>query len=360
MRNDSMADCDFTRQIVTRAEAKAAGSKLYFTGKACPQGHLAPRITINGYCQECSRASATRYRKANPERFRASHTASKRRNNDKYIAARRARRREQDSGLPARQATRAHDRKSRATALDQGVECYESARPCKYGHAGLRFAKSYGCVECWKASLKPDPPEVVAAREKRRAKAEMRRKARGFSVKNRALAAAAGETQYIGAQCKHGHGGLRWVSSYACVECGRISDAKNKKSEYDKAYRQKIGSEFLTARSRAWALKNKDKVRSIKQSYVGRRRAIEKDGMSGPELHAWKKAAKKVCYWCGKKCARAFTVDHYQPLAKGGKHEADNLVIACMSCNVKKNAKDPEQFRAETWHGTLFSSLINP
>jgi 5-methylcytosine-specific restriction endonuclease McrA len=355
-----MAEIDSTPRALTRSEAKALGSKLYFTGKPCKQGHVAQRITINGYCLECSRASCARYRKDNPVRFRESGLASKQRYHEKYAAVRQAKKRELDAGLAARQAIRAQDRNNRAIALEQGEPRYESLRPCKYGHLGPRFTNTYRCVECWSVALKPDGPEVISARERRRTKKTAASEARRHSESNRERAAEAGEKQYVGAKCKYGHDGLRWLASYGCVECGRVSDKKLKKSEYDKAYREKIGTEFLTARSRAWAAKNKDKVRSIKQSYVGRRRALEKDGMSGPELHAWKKAARKVCYWCGKKCARKFTVDHYEPLARGGKHEASNLVIACPTCNIRKNAKDPEQFRAETWHGTLFSHLVSP
>lgn len=36
----------------TRAEAKAAGSKYYFTGEPCKHGHIAPRKT-KGACIEC-------------------------------------------------------------------------------------------------------------------------------------------------------------------------------------------------------------------------------------------------------------------------------------------------------------------
>jgi hypothetical protein len=38
---------------VTRAEAKAAGLKRYFTGKACPKGHLAERYLSKGNCIAC-------------------------------------------------------------------------------------------------------------------------------------------------------------------------------------------------------------------------------------------------------------------------------------------------------------------
>ena len=46
----------------TRSEAKAAGSKRYFTGKPCKHGHFEPRYTCDGACMECSRLkSLSRY-----------------------------------------------------------------------------------------------------------------------------------------------------------------------------------------------------------------------------------------------------------------------------------------------------------
>lgn len=38
-----------------RLEAARMGSDRYFTGKACINGHLSPRNTINGSCLECQR-----------------------------------------------------------------------------------------------------------------------------------------------------------------------------------------------------------------------------------------------------------------------------------------------------------------
>lgn len=49
--------------ILKRSDAKAAGSKLYFTGKPCRNGHVALRRTDNGSCDECGRiSSASRQR----------------------------------------------------------------------------------------------------------------------------------------------------------------------------------------------------------------------------------------------------------------------------------------------------------
>lgn len=47
-------DNDNQKLPATRAEAKATGSKRYFTGKACVHGHAAPRVTINGNCLVCA------------------------------------------------------------------------------------------------------------------------------------------------------------------------------------------------------------------------------------------------------------------------------------------------------------------
>jgi 5-methylcytosine-specific restriction endonuclease McrA len=46
---------DTTNLPKTRAEAKAAGAKYYFTGEPCKHGHIAPRKT-KGACVECLKA----------------------------------------------------------------------------------------------------------------------------------------------------------------------------------------------------------------------------------------------------------------------------------------------------------------
>lgn len=37
---------------------------------------------------------------------------------------------------------------------------------------------------------------------------------------------------------------------------------------------------------------------------------------------------------------RAATVDHVVPLARGGTHDLDNLVLACMGCNCRKGVRE--------------------
>ena len=54
--------------------------------------------------------------------------------------------------------------------------------------------------------------------------------------------------------------------------------------------------------------------------------------------------ANNVCYWCNKKIVGTEHIDHYIPLAKGGKHSIDNMVVSCAKCNQSKGAKSPQEF----------------
>lgn len=54
----------------TRKEARALGSRWFFTGKPCPYGHIAPRFTSVNACKECGRVRAAQ---------KLVHTTSKRR-----------------------------------------------------------------------------------------------------------------------------------------------------------------------------------------------------------------------------------------------------------------------------------------
>ena len=58
-------------------------------------------------------------------------------------------------------------------------------------------------------------------------------------------------------------------------------------------------------------------------------------------LEDWRQivaAAKGTCFYCKKKYKKP-TMDHRIPLAKGGLHVRDNLVVACLKCNLSKGAK---------------------
>lgn len=78
------------------------------------------------------------------------------------------------------------------------------------------------------------------------------------------------------------------------------------------------------------------------------RRAIRKKVYSKLETDEILNILKtKKCYWCNKTIKKDKCLDHYIPLAKGGKNTIENIVVSCRSCNAKKHAKDPLQFANE-------------
>jgi 5-methylcytosine-specific restriction endonuclease McrA len=120
-------------------------------------------------------------------------------------------------------------------------------------------------------------------------------------------------------------------------------DNREKRKATQLAYREKNRQRIRDA-GRAYRAANPEKAKAISLNAHHKRRAAKADGMTGAEFFAWRKAAPKVCYWCGKDCKKDFAVDHYVPLSRGGKHQKDNLVIACPPCNATKRAKDPLEF----------------
>lgn len=56
-------------QIITRAEAKAAGKTRYFTGKPCPNGHIAERFCASKTCVECNKRDCKHHYRRNPEKY---------------------------------------------------------------------------------------------------------------------------------------------------------------------------------------------------------------------------------------------------------------------------------------------------
>lgn len=51
-----------------------------------------------------------------------------------------------------------------------------------------------------------------------------------------------------------------------------------------------------------------------------------------------------MCAICKCDAKNDFHLDHIQPLSKGGMHEPKNLQILCPKCNMKKSAKNPEEY----------------
>jgi 5-methylcytosine-specific restriction endonuclease McrA len=160
-----------------------------------------------------------------------------------------------------------------------------------------------------------------------------------------------------------------------CKECGkqlrseinRRSREKNKeaRNEYNRKYWKETNyyeknKDKLLQYQKEYKANNKDKCdkwrkewheRNLEYSKLirrnveaKRRRQKENSTLTSAEFCQWVSEQDKVCHYCGVECDDIFHVDHYIPLAKEGRHEIDNFVISCPTCNYSKGCKMPEEF----------------
>jgi hypothetical protein len=91
--------------LITRQEALSRGLPRFYTGVPCPHGHDCERMTSNGHCRMCRKASFEAWRRQNPERMSAyvRESQKKRWHHDKDIMLAKRRQRVADNpGFRAR------------------------------------------------------------------------------------------------------------------------------------------------------------------------------------------------------------------------------------------------------------------
>lgn len=100
---------------------------------------------------------------------------------------------------------------------------------------------------------------------------------------------------------------------------------KEWKIEYTKKYRRE---------NREWYLAQKQK-----------RRVLEKDGLLSENdiKNLFNKQSGK-CFYCGAELTNKYTIEHLEPLCRGGKNNKENSVLACKFCNSSKNKKTLNEY----------------
>lgn len=114
------------------------------------------------------------------------------------------------------------------------------------------------------------------------------------------------------------------------------------KREIDKRSRDKNReSKIVIMREygKKWRDKNPLKVKA-KSAKSRAKRSRAEGNYTNEDIALQLKTQKGLCWWCGKKFSK-YHIDHRIPLAKGGTHNPNNIVISCPHCNLAKNDKMP-------------------
>lgn len=150
-----------------------------------------------------------------------------------------------------------------------------------------------------------------------------------------------------------------------------------RKAEYDQAYReankereaarvkawQKANPERVAEYQKAWYQANKERKAELTKArrkanpdkfraYDQARRALERNALVDKDISVTglRQIYDDLCFYCLEPLdfitPGAVHVDHIIPLSKGGEHSWDNVCLACSTCNLTKNAKNPLEFLA--------------
>ncbi len=115
-----------------------------------------------------------------------------------------------------------------------------------------------------------------------------------------------------------------------------IENNKDKESKRKQEYR-KNNKEKVKLSMQRWEINNRDKRIIISHNY---RAKIFNSAGNGLTLDQWNEIKESYSYRCAY-CneIKPLSADHIVPLASGGRHDIDNIVPTCQSCNSSKGKK---------------------
>ena len=121
------------------------------------------------------------------------------------------------------------------------------------------------------------------------------------------------------------------------------ADKARARARLDMAKNRREHPEAQKERQKRYRSNNIEVVRSREREKTYSRRA--KMPYSKTTAEYMKHLATQPCAYCGSE--DNITIDHIEPLSRGGKHEPANLAAACWTCNCSKGAKPLDE-----WLGT--------
>lgn len=257
---------------------------------------------------------------------------------------------------------------------------YFTGKPCKKGHIADRYcAKGNTCLECSKEH---------SAKKRKAKKLPKEPKTVMFVTKWNPDGTPLRYTFWK--KCINGHIAERRYSDNLCIQCELARCYKFRKTEKGVAMRVR-GQAKATARNQKYLQTPKGKAYRRKANQLeSTKKAIRTwqktpKGIMSARIQAHNRRMQKLnqgyvpftpedvqsrfalfgneCAFCSS--SDRLTMDHFIPLKHKGHHSISNIVPACFSCNVRKNAimphrwyKNQDFFSQEKWEFLIKNTEI--
>ena len=130
-------------------------------------------------------------------------------------------------------------------------------------------------------------------------------------------------------------------------------EIKAKKAAYEAEYRQRPDvkakrTAYHAAHQAAYRTAHPEKRREQGRRVAATRRARIAQVLCTLTKQEWEtilEMAGRACIYCGSQ--GRLSQDHLIPISRGGPHTAENVVPACMPCNISKGAQAVGEFLKE-------------
>lgn len=124
--------------------------------------------------------------------------------------------------------------------------------------------------------------------------------------------------------------------------------AENKEHASERGKRVYIENQhYIKERVKAWRKANPEKVKilaKVRDSNRRARLAAAEGTFTAAEIRAQFDYQQATCAYCGTSLARGYHVEHVEPIARGGRNDMSNILLACSPCNLSKGAKTLEEW----------------
>lgn len=251
---------------------------------------------------------------------------------------------------------------SRKEAIAANDKFFYTGVPCKRGHLAKRRVDNSSCMECGRENTrkryeenidrerakarerkarnyKENPePFKLAEKKRRESKPEyFKQVARTYYETHREERIAAvkayqeANQEIIKEQRKNQYAVLSQAEKITRSEARRLRWIKNpeaKKEAYEKAKQYR---EVNRERVRAGRVNREAAIRAAKGSITEK------------EISFLLNFQNNLCFYC-ENPLKEYHVDHFIAISKGGDNNIENIVIACPTCNLRKQARHPLVF----------------